>query len=846
METVLPQVTTPPKGARQSQAPRALKHGLPVASLVIVLLLAFTVRIYHLGFRVLTGDEAYSALVGRGSLRALSAIYKSVEPHPPAHYLVLVVWERLAGSSEFAVRFPSAAAGVLLVALVWALGRRLLTPAATTCAMLLIAGSPYLVAYSQTARSYALTAGALALAMLALVRAIERPTIWRWAAYVVAVLLALYSHTFAALAVAALPLWYIVLPVGVRNRFGWRLWIGVHLVIALLYLPWVVRVVTLLGHPAPMWFEQGALLSLGWKVLGTFALGIDAPSPVADIGAGCLVVFTVVGIMKFGSPLSVVGRQPTSSKAADGLSTEVKEIGGIGTATPSSVAGDAVRWPALAPGERNELRPYTGALVAVALLVPLVLAVTISLRAPILRDRYLIVLFVPLILIASVGVATFASRRQGLFVSALIAMLIPSVIGLLAYFQANNFTTAAQMRELQAFVREAAGPDLAIVATLDPADPFFKYYDLSPAELFYVPVSWGEQRQAGEQLLRELVQTRSRIWLIPFPYGPEEARFAEPLLQQIAFRLDDRWFGNLRIVRYVTARAMGALRPVGATLHDGGGTITLVGYQLGADRLASGEIIALRLIWRAETTPTERFKVFVHLVDAAGVRWAQNDAEPLAGHFPTTLWPPGQNVEDQYSIAIPAGAPPGVYILNVGLYRPDDGQRLRLPDGVNFLTLGPIIVGRRSPPATLEEAGLHYRINYTWDGALTLLGYDLDRPDRANPIVILRPGEELPVILLWQAKRPLGDYRVRLELRAVDSGVPSGLAAAIEGAPAGPTYPTTDWQVGETVLGQHRLKLPPDARLGRYRLVAAARPADAGPWAEERWITLHQIEIVAP
>ncbi|MER3543809.1 MAG: hypothetical protein C4311_04190, partial [Chloroflexota bacterium] len=381
---------------------------------------------------------------------------------------------------------------------------------------------------------------------------------------------------------------------------------------------------------------------------------------------------------------------------------------------------------------------------------------------------------------------------------------------------------------------------------LEPVDPFFQYYDLSPAELFYVPISSGEKQQAGERLLRELVQTRSRIWLIPFPYGPPEARFAEPLLNQAAFRLDERWFGNIRIVRYATSRASGALRPVGATFRGEGGMITLVGYQLGAERLASGEAIALRLVWRAEAPPTERFKVFVHLVDAAGVRWAQNDAEPLAGRFPTTLWTPGQNVEDQYGIAIPAGAPPGAYTLNVGLYRPSDGRRLALPDGVNFLALGPVTVERRSPPTTLAEAGLRHRASYTWDEALALLGYDLDRPDGAAPVVTLRPGEELPVTLLWQAKRPLADYRVRLELRPADGVAPSDLAVAVEGPPAGPTYPTTVWQAWETVLGKHRLKVPPDARLGRYTLVVAARPADTGLWTKERWITLHQVDIVAP
>lgn len=815
-----------PEHGGYGQASGVPVHRVPAMAFVAVLLFAFVVRIYHLDLRVLTGDEAYSALAGRRSLPALFTIYESTEPHPPVHYLVLYMWERLAGSSEFAVRFPSVAAGTLLVALAWALGRRLLTPAATICATLLIAGSPYLVAQSQVARSYALTASALALAMLTLVRAIERPTLWRWGAYVAATTLALYSHTFAALTIAALPLWYIVLPMNVRGRFGWRVWIGVHLIIAAVYLPWVVRVVTLLSNPAPMWFEQGALLPLSWKVLSVFAFGPDVSSPAADLGAGCLLVLTVVGLMK----------------VFNGTSIGVKKARDVRMAALLwRIVDGPMQWPIMVPEVS-----WPVALTTLALLAPLVLFVAVSLRTPILRDRYMIGLFVPLVFMVSVGLAAVASQRRGLLAVVLAVTLVPSVVGLPAYFQVGDFTTATEMRELQAFIRRAAGPDLAVVVTLEPADPFFKYYDLSPAELFYVPISWGEKREAGERLLHELAQTRSRIWLVPFPYGPEEARFAEPLLQQIAFRLDERWFGNVRLVRYVTAQALSTLRPVGATLHGEGGTITLVGYQIGADRISSGGAITLRLVWRAETMPAERLKVFVHLVDAADVRWAQNDAEPLAGHFPTTLWKPGQNVEDRYGIGIPAGTPPGIYTLNVGLYRPGDGQRLVLSDGTNFLTLGPIIIERRSPPATLEEAGLRHRVDHIWDGALALLGHDLDRPDGADPVVILRPGEELPIILLWQAKRPLPDYQVRLELRAVDSSALPDLAIAAEGPPAGPTYPTTAWQVGETVLGKHRLKLPADARLGRYTLTVAARPADADMWSAERWVTLHQVEIVAP
>ncbi|MBI2939691.1 MAG: glycosyltransferase family 39 protein [Chloroflexi bacterium] len=790
----------------------------PVAS--ATLLLAFGLRVYQLGFRGLIGDEAYSTLAGGGSLRALFAIYDSSEPHPPAHYLVLYGWERLAGASEFAVRFPSAAAGVLLVAVVWALGRRLLSPSGAALAAVLVAASPFLVVQSQLARGYALTAAALALAMLALVRVVDRPSPVLWIVYVGACALALYSHTFAALAIAALPLWYLQLPPSVRQRVGRRNWLAAHLLIGVLYLPWLVRVAALLRDPAPMWFEEGSLHALGWRVLRAFALGPASGSWAADASAGALLAVAAIGLV-------------TVARAKAGY----------------------------------------GSLVALTLLVPGALAVVLSLRAPILRDRYLLILFVPLALAVAAGISRlqravsssvrpnpaspFPEREGGEWYSRLCGRsrdslvvfasvwftFVPSVLALPAYYRTVEFVSAAQMRELREFVHRAAGPDLTVVVNLDPADPLFHYYDLAPAETVYLPVASNERRQAGERALEELTKARPRVWLILFDYGPPEARYVEPLLNRLAYRLDERWFGHVRVVRYAgAATASRALQPLGATLRGDGAAITLVGYRLAADWLPSGASAGLTLVWRAEAAPGERFKVFVHLVDAAGERWAQNDAEPLAGRFPTTLWAPGQDIEDHYGILVPPGAPPGTYSLYVGLYRPTDGRRLGLPNGENALALGPLTVERRAMPASADEAGLRHRTSQMWDETLALLAYDLERPDGAAPTVVLRPGEELPVVLLWQARRAPGEYQVRLELRGTDGRAVAG----VEGQPAGPTYPTGTWSPGETALGRHRLKVPTDAPLGTYTLVVSARPTGTGSWSPDRDRPLHQVRVVPP
>jgi hypothetical protein len=94
------------------------------------------------------------------------------------------------------------------------------------------------------------------------------------------------------------------------------------------------------------------------------------------------------------------------------------------------------------------------------------------------------------------------------------------------------------------------------------------------------------------------------------------------------------------------------------------------------------------LVWRAEAeTPTD-YRVFVHLVDAAGNILAQSDAAPAGWARPTTGWLPGEVVLDTHTLTLPATLPEGPLSLRVGLYDPDSGARLR-SGPTDFATIGP-------------------------------------------------------------------------------------------------------------------------------------------------------------
>jgi hypothetical protein len=85
----------------------------------------------------------------------------------------------------------------------------------------------------------------------------------------------------------------------------------------------------------------------------------------------------------------------------------------------------------------------------------------------------------------------------------------------------------------------------------------------------------------------------------------------------------------------------------------------------------------------------QAYKVFVHVLDSSQQQVvAQRDAEPQDGGAPTTGWVVGEVIEDEYAMTLPAGLAAGEYPIEVGVYDPRSGERLRLPNGDNRLLLG--------------------------------------------------------------------------------------------------------------------------------------------------------------
>lgn len=89
------------------------------------------------------------------------------------------------------------------------------------------------------------------------------------------------------------------------------------------------------------------------------------------------------------------------------------------------------------------------------------------------------------------------------------------------------------------------------------------------------------------------------------------------------------------------------------------------------------ETLALALTWVAQETVDEAYSVAVHLVSQdppaapEHVLTQADSAHPVGGWYPTTEWLAGEQVTDQYLLAVPEGAKP--VAVRVAMYRQLDG-----------------------------------------------------------------------------------------------------------------------------------------------------------------------------
>lgn len=774
--------------------------------LALVLALAAFLRFYRIGAQSLWNDEGTSAAL---ALRDLAAITRDAahDIHPPLYYWLLHFWVRLWGTGELALRSLSALLGVATVALVFLIGDSLFGAGVGLLAAFLSAISPFQVYYSQETRMYMLLAAVVCLGTYALVRYVWAEASHRGARrdkgisavngysvlYALAVAMGLYTHYSFPILWGVWNLAYLAFWLWKRGGAGRLLrWAAIQAAAFALYIPWLptgLRQMT-------QWPAISEPHSLAFFVKDAFVLLVGGHS-LAMSRSDFLVLAAALGVVALAGLLPTLRKEDSQAALPEWL---------------------------------------RAGLIAAWLAVPVAAQWALSLLKPAYRPKFFLVCAPAFALLVARGALWPVQRRpRGLGKVWAQAWLLLAVVALAstgAQALQNYYFDPAYARDdyraIARYVEAFGGPDDAVLINAPSQVETFTLYYKGASPVYPLPRQRPLDKAATEGDLRQMIAGRERVFAIFWATDESDPeRFIESWMDSHAFKASDDWFGNVRFVVYaVPTKPMAQIaHPLDARL---GQSIRLRGYSLLGEDVPSGGIVQITLFWEALDAVSERYKVFVHLLDAGGHVVGQRDAEPVGGAAMTTTWKPGDQIADNYGVPVPPGTPPGEYRLEIGMYRMTDGARLPITlagaDIGDHLLLDPIRVSRapRQPP--LSAIPVQKRLSARF-GPLELGGVDVHKLGFEGQRVDLRPGDVVHLTLFWRAATaPGADYEMTIGDR--------GAALSSTGQPAEGRYPTSLWAQGEVVRDDRFLGIPADLPAGRYDLYLSARALPDGKWSE--------------
>jgi len=182
-----------------------VKNRIQLATLLLVLV-AFALRVHRLDYQALRGDEAFAYLFAQQPLKEMLPSLATIEPHPPLYYATLHLWTSLLGQGEFAARFLSVLVSILMIPMIYRLGSALCGVKVGWLAALIGTINPFLIWHAQDVRMYSMLAclglGSVllffgSLFSLALERGSKSDEKSLWVGYVILTAGAIYVHYFS-------------------------------------------------------------------------------------------------------------------------------------------------------------------------------------------------------------------------------------------------------------------------------------------------------------------------------------------------------------------------------------------------------------------------------------------------------------------------------------------------------------------------------------------------------------------------------------------------------------------------------------------------------------------------
>jgi hypothetical protein len=190
--------------------------------------------------------------------------------------------------------------------------------------------------------------------------------------------------------------------------------------------------------------------------------------------------------------------------------------------------------------------------------------------------------------------------------------------------------------------------------------------------------------------VRVIIAQYDRVYAVLWGTGERDPQnLVENTLDTEAYEIDNRWYGNVRLVRYGASEAMGDM--IGSDARFGE-TILLQQFAVSRGEalprpdddtpllttVRPGDVLQLQLTWMTDTPIAQDYAIFVQLLSPEGTLVAQRDSAPGGGTHPTSAWTPDETVRDHHALMIPHNLTAAHYSLIIGFYNPANSSE-RLP-----------------------------------------------------------------------------------------------------------------------------------------------------------------------
>lgn len=168
-------------------------------------LVGFSLLVFQLDEKSLWGDETFRVYTTDVVLGDLEGFVGEVQKHvlPPLYPVSLWVWRAIAGSTEFALRFPSVVFATISLSILYRLGVTLLGRGTGLVVLALSVMSPFLVLSARMVQYYSLLLLLCATSCWLFIQLMQGQGAGaKWATYVAVCVLAMYTQYFAAFVLA--------------------------------------------------------------------------------------------------------------------------------------------------------------------------------------------------------------------------------------------------------------------------------------------------------------------------------------------------------------------------------------------------------------------------------------------------------------------------------------------------------------------------------------------------------------------------------------------------------------------------------------------------------------------